>query len=187
LTVSHEFAVAPSDISVLLSNLGALAIKKVEFDATGSGQFDDITALGPSLSVSYTAPALHIATIRVTTQDDHTYTARAAIAIVGGQAMYQRVKGIIGGMLGKLQAGDVASALNRITPDVAPTFQDVFNSLAQAGSLGASAAQFGNITEVSVGADIVEALLQRATASGTEAYWLYLMRGSDGIWRIDSM
>jgi hypothetical protein len=53
--------------------------------------------------------------------------------------------------------------------------------------LGAAVDQLGTITDVTFNDDIAEYSIVRNTAEGLQLFLIYMIRGADGIWRIESM
>ena len=47
--------------------------------------------------------------------------------------------------------------------------------------------QLGEVKNVTLGDEVAHLYLLRTTPTGNQGYFIYLIRGEDGIWRIDAM
>jgi hypothetical protein len=88
-------------------------------------------------------------------------------------------------MVNRLIANNPASALRCFTGDAQEQYASVFNALGN--SLPTVAAQLGQLVDGVVGEAFTELTLARDTSIGRQAYVIHLIRGADGIWRIESM
>jgi hypothetical protein len=179
--------VAPHATAFIITNRANIAIKKVEIDFAGDGTLQDVTAIGLSFGAQYSDPGFYRPRVVVTAVDDQIYQAQVAVVVRSAASVYALAQGVLTGLLDRLQTGDMDRALNRVTATMGPIYRDSFTALSQAGTLNASAAQFGAVQQASIAADYIELLVTRSSETGTDAYWIHLIRGADGIWRIDSM
>ncbi|HET7400752.1 MAG TPA: hypothetical protein VFJ62_03195 [Usitatibacter sp.] len=90
-------------------------------------------------------------------------------------------------MLDWLRAGDSSRALNRVNPDTRSRYANLFGALSQAGTLASAVDAFGSLGEANVSDGIIEILLVRDGTAGQSGFWIYVIWGTDGSWRIDSM
>ena len=97
------------------------------------------------------------------------------------------LQGVMSGMLDWLAVGDSTRALNRVTGTNFERNREIFETLIQGGENLALRSEFGTLRETVLGEDLSEFFLQRESAEGTAGFWIYLIRGRDGIWRIDEM
>jgi hypothetical protein len=168
--------------------IAGISVKKVEFDFLGGGSRQDVTTFGNRIAVTYNQPGIYSPRVIVTDNDDIEYTSRSVGVLVRSVAdMKALLEGVLNGMLDWLQAGDSARALNRVTADNAEDFRPLFDAMIQAGDHLTLANEFGSIRSTVLSENIAEFLLMRTTPDGTEGFQLYLVRGADGIWRLDAM
>ena len=64
-------------------------------------------------------------------------------------------------------------------------YDDIFTALG--ADLAVFAGQLGSIASTAALTDSAELIISRDVAGVTQVFTIYLMRGADGIWRIDSM
>lgn len=74
-----------------------------------------------------------------------------------------------------------------ISGGAAPQYESLFNALKDAGQLDAAVNALGTLRGSTVGSDFGELILTRETAEGTVAFPVWLIRGNDGVWRIEGM
>lgn len=187
IQATPQITPGPATFNLSLTNRAGASVKKIELDADGSGTYEDISTLGDLFSLQVTTQRLILPTLRITEVDDTVYSLRLGLVVEDPQALYQRAKGVVDSMITRLKGRDIVGATNRITESQALDFTNMFTALDQAGALASSAAAFGAVTSGTLGNDLVELLLVRGTGDSQQAYWIYLIRGDDGIWRIDSM
>jgi hypothetical protein len=88
-------------------------------------------------------------------------------------------------MLEQLMAGNATSALNSFSGEAKAKFSEIFTALG--ANLATVAAQVGEISSMTVSGDSAEMVVIRNLNGVKKAFSIHLMRGEDGVWRIDSM
>ena len=89
-------------------------------------------------------------------------------------------------MLEKFKAGNITGAMTALTTDAADKYTGVLNSLGS--GLASAISRLGTIQHVTLADSVAQILLVRQDASGASTgYFIYLIRGQDGIWHIDGM
>jgi len=88
-------------------------------------------------------------------------------------------------MLQKLTAGDVTGALRRFSDATRDQYQGIFSFLGT--RLPAAVAGLGAISDITFTHDSAQIELTRSTPTGNQIFPIQLIRGSDGLWRIESM
>ncbi|MFN0314026.1 MAG: hypothetical protein ACKVQA_03180 [Burkholderiales bacterium] len=86
-----------------------------------------------------------------------------------------------------MRANDTEGALRALTGRTAEKYRIVFNAMRQAGLLANAVDSLGTIASGTLGADLAEYQITRNTPNGPRSFYLYLLRGEDGMWRIDGM
>jgi hypothetical protein len=84
-----------------------------------------------------------------------------------------------------LRAGNIAGAMTAFTGSSYEKYNAIFGALKD--SLPTLVDQLGTVVDASFGADIAEYGVVRNTPEGPRRFMFYLIRGEDGIWRIDGM
>jgi hypothetical protein len=172
----------------LTISISGISVKKVEFDFLGGGPLQDITSFGSSFVATYNQPGMYSPRIVVTDNNDVQYTSRSVGILVRSVADVQALlQGVMDGMLDRLKVSDSDRALNRTTGTNADRNRDIFQTMVQSGQNATLKAEFGTFHEVVLNDNMAEVFVMRASPDGNAGFWIYLIRGSDGIWRIDEM
>ena len=94
-------------------------------------------------------------------------------------------KGVYQSMLRRLAAGDIAGASTMITNPIRDQSVAIFNQLG--AGLPAAIEELGIVREATMGSEYAELVVTRDKPGGQFAYRVYVIRDSDGVWRIDGM
>ncbi|MGH6803258.1 MAG: hypothetical protein ACREC3_07810, partial [Methyloceanibacter sp.] len=158
------------------------------FDLDGDGTVDYTSSGLPAGTVTGTYPAPGMAQARITFKDSSgatLYTTTKQIHVADPYDKYNLVKGVYSDMGNRLKAGTPSTALNLFFGHAKATYESIFNKLGS--GLPAMADQLGAVDSVSVSTTEAELILIRNVAGAGKAFMIYLIRGQDGIWRIESM
>lgn len=189
VSVSPETGDAPYAGRLTLSNETKQPMQLVEIDLDDDGDFEGSF---PNLNyqtvwwnIWYTTPGLHRGRIRVVDFTGATYEmtfgvmVQEAIGVQAGlRAMYRHA-------MTALRTGNVASALNRFAGTSRQRYETIFNSLGS--NLAGAVDNLGDIKSVTVGSDWAELLLIRDQNGTPTGYRINVIRGEDGVWRIEEM
>jgi hypothetical protein len=118
-------------------------------------------------------------------QERVIYSTTKSIVVLSPAALQAKLKGIYDGMLTRLKAGNVATALTAFTGSARDRYAAVLTALQP--TLPSIIDQLGDLTEFTFGIDLAELSVVRATPDGPRRFLLYLLRSEDGIWRFDGM
>jgi hypothetical protein len=127
-------------------------------------------------------------TLRVTVYDASNaiiYVARRKIRVYLSVELGLKVVNVYKSMVNRLIANNPMSALRCFTGDVQANYAEVFGALG--ASLPTVAAQLGTLIDGVASEDSTELTIVRDTPTGAQAFMIHLIRGGDGIWRIESM
>ena len=167
------------------------SFKQVQFDLENDG-FPNITATSDqfadgTLQVTATYPAgtwTAVITI-IDDQDRVIYSSTKAIVVRQPATMRSNLRAIYDGMLSRLKAGNIPGALTAFTGSAYARYSAVFEQLR--ASLPSIVDRIGEIRESTMNLDLAEFAVVRSTPQGPRRFLIYLIRGEDGIWRIDGM
>jgi hypothetical protein len=95
------------------------------------------------------------------------------------------LRGVYDGMVTRLRAGNIQSALTAFTGSAYEKYNAIFTQLQP--SLASLVDQLGELQEVTFNMDLAEFSFVRTTPDGPQKFMLYMIRAEDGIWRIDGM
>jgi hypothetical protein len=95
------------------------------------------------------------------------------------------LQGVVQQMGERLSRGNVESALSAVVGTARDRYRELF--LALLANDPAAVNQFGSVLGGQVSESSCELVIGRQESTGIAGHMLYLIRGVDGIWRIDSM
>jgi len=113
------------------------------------------------------------------------YTAIKQVHIVDPADKYNLVRGAYTDMVNRLKAGTNSTALNLFFGHARSTYDDIFTKLGT--DLPAIANQLGTVESINFSKSSAEVVMSRMVSGTKQIFMIYLMRGEDGIWRIESM
>jgi hypothetical protein len=149
----------------------------------------DLTSPGiPAAGVEATYSGAGTATPRVTFKDASgtvLYTTTKQVHIVDPADKYNRVKGAFTDMVNRLKAGTNSLALNLSFGHARSTYEDIFTK--PGTDLPTIANQFGTVESINFSKSSAEVVMSRTVSGTKQIFMIYLMRGEDGIWRIESI
>jgi hypothetical protein len=185
----HE-GFAPLATTLSIRNRTATAYSRVEIDTNDDGTPEQTLAIvaGGELRLAYTFPTPGVYRIRVTVYDAANkviYQARRQLRVYDRAELAGNVVSVYWTMLDRLGANDPTAALRLFTADAQDRYADVFATLGN--SVVSVAPQLRRIVDGVVGDDIAELTHLRDTPNGPALFMIYLVRGRDGLWRIETM
>ncbi|HRE14962.1 MAG TPA: hypothetical protein PLD37_12265, partial [Usitatibacteraceae bacterium] len=113
------------------------------------------------------------------------YTTSRQVHIEDSVVKYNQVKGALTDTINRLKAGTNELALNLFFGHVRSTYDDIFIKLGT--DLPAIANQLGTVESINFSKSSAEVVMSRMVSGTKQIFMIYLMRGEDGIWRIESM
>jgi hypothetical protein len=181
---------APFAPTLTISNPGNVAFQRVEIDMQDDGTSDVTLASLPGgtarVTLNYPSPGTY--TTRVTayaTNGSTLFQTKLKLKATAPAELASTVVGVYRSLIDRMSANNAATALNLFVGDAQSRYADVFTALA--GSLPSVAAQLGTPIDGVVTGDWAELTLVRPTAAGDRVFPIYLIRGGDGLWRVESM
>lgn len=186
--VDKDTGIAPLDVAFSVDTTGGSVASTIEFDIDGNGTADYIaTSMAQANPVfTFSTPGYNRAIVRFKdAQGNVLYTATKVIYVVSTDDRFNLLKGIYTGMLDSLRAGNMTDAVTALTAEAATEFQPVFTALGT--QLSSAIDRLGSIDRITFSSDVAEIVLSRTVGTQQMAFSIYLIRGPDGIWRIESM
>jgi hypothetical protein len=113
------------------------------------------------------------------------YSATRKIRVYSPADIGIKVVDVFRSMVDRLAASDAVGAVRYFTGDAQAQYSTIFGLLGS--SLPAVAAQLGTLVDGVITEDTAELTLVRDTPTGKLTFMIYLIRGGDGLWRIESM
>lgn len=181
---------APFAPTLTISNPGNVAFERVEIDMQDDGTSDvTLSALpGGMARVTLNYPDAGVYTVKVTVYAANggtLFQARLKVKATAAAELASTIVGVYRTLADRMAANDAAGALSLFVGDARGRYAEIFAALA--GTLPGVAAQLGTPIDGVVTADWAELTLLRQTAEGERAFLIYLIRGGDGLWRVESM
>jgi sulfur relay (sulfurtransferase) complex TusBCD TusD component (DsrE family) len=190
VSLDKQQGLAPLAVNLSINDRGNIPFKRITIDTTDNGTPDIVLAgLPPGGAVqpiTYGTPGLY--TLRVVVYDAHDkpiYTATRRVRAIDPNEIGYRLASVYTTMVNSLAVNDTTGALTAFVDGARDRYASVFSALA--ASLPAVAGQLGTLTHIVVMEDVGELTVTRQVGSDARAFMLYLIRGSDGIWRIETM
>ncbi len=176
--------------TLTIGNPANLAFQRIEVDMQDDGSADATLATLPDgvgrVSLHYATPGIY--TVRVTVfgaGGSELFRTRLRVKATAPAELAAKVIGVYRGVTERLAANNATGALDLFAGDARSRYAEVFAVLG--GSLPGVAAQLGTPIDGVVTGDWAELTLLRPTPEGDRAFHIYLIRGSDGLWRMESM
>lgn len=158
----------------------------VQIDFDGDGQADLVAAdLSRPIEFTYSAPGIYLPKIRVVDDAGVVHQAETSVVVQSPQAIDQMLRDVFGGMLSRLREGRTDEAVNAITGGMRDKYRETFAVLKP--HLPTVVDQFGELRAKMLTENVAEYLLVRQEGGRTRGYFVYFLRGEDGVWRIEGM
>lgn len=185
-TISTSGDQAPLLAAFRINNPTGVLIQRIEADFDGDG-VNDLVTTNPEapLEHRYDDPGAYTARFTVTDDTGAVHTASYVVVIDDVNATDTMLRAVYTTMLDRLRVGNVEGALNAVTGGVRAKYETVFNTLKP--DLSVIVDQLGTLKGGAVGEEMAEYVLVRNQAGQPKAFLIYLLRGEDGVWRIDGM
>ncbi|MBL0142906.1 MAG: hypothetical protein IPP91_12595 [Betaproteobacteria bacterium] len=187
VSVDEPDGIAPHTVTFSVTG-GSTPVTSIEFDVDGNGTVDLTTTGIPPAGVQATYSTAGTVRPRITFKDASgtvIYTTTKQVHIVDPADKYDLVKGAFSDMVNRLKAGTNATALNLFFGHARSTYEDVFTRLG--ADLPTVANQLGTVESINFSKSSAEVIMSRMVNGTKQIFMIYLMRGEDGIWRIESL
>lgn len=181
---------APLVANLIVQRQPGAAFQRIEVDLQDDGSPDvTLTTLqGDEARIELNYPDPGIYTIRVTVYDTTNrnifQTTRRVRAVAPSELAY-RVVDVYRSMTDRLSVNDPAGALKLFAGSAQERYGEVFTTLA--GTLPQVVTQLGDLVNGVISESWAELTIARGPTGSKQAFMIYLVRGEDGLWRIDSM
>ncbi|MGH6924111.1 MAG: PKD domain-containing protein [Propylenella sp.] len=185
VSVSRQQGIAPMQVSFGVS-LASGTVTRIEADYDGNGTTDAVST-DPKvlLQHTYATPGAYQARFSVTDNQGNVHSSAQVIVAASLAATDTKLRAVYSGAMAKLRGGDIEGALAGFTANVSERYRAVFTALGP--RLPSVVDQLGTIQDGTISDTFAEYALIRNTPAGPQAFLIYLVRGEDGVWRIDEM
>ena len=189
ITVSPDTGIAPLNVVLNVTNNSSNAVQLVEIDMENDGapeySANSLSAGETQVNSRYATAGLYHGSARIL-DDSGTETILPFIVVVEDRiGMTARLRSVYDTMLSQLRSGDIVSGLNQISGTSRSRYQTIFNELG--ANLATAITGLGDIRDVVMGNGWTELILVRDPGGTKTAFRINLIKGQDGVWRIESM
>ena len=191
VAVDPDEGFAPLTTKFTVTNRRSVGFGSVEFDFDDNGTTDFTAVPAYFVNGVLTVQTLYAAgtwTAAVRVKDTSgtvIHLSKVSVVAFPPAAFESVLRGVYTDMLDRLRAGDISGALTAMTDAVYDKYSAVFQALQP--DLRTIVDQLGSVEDVTFGMDMAEYSIVRDTADGPQRFLIYLIRGADGIWRIEGM
>ncbi len=192
LDVSPIQGIAPVISVVQVKNPGNTPFDKIFYSCsnpTGDIAKAEIesTTLTDALQCSFTKPGFYQPWAAIKdAQGTVIWSATKFVAVYDPLDGISIVRGVYLNMVEQLKVGNATGALNQLSGDARTKYSTIFNAFGT--DLATVAAQLGTVHTVTVSDTSAEIVLIRdINATTKKSFTIYLLRGEDNVWRIESM
>ena len=189
VSVDRQEGIAPLDVTLTIAMRGSEAFQRIEIDANGDGVPETkLTSLPNNVqdtTIRFDAPGTYSIDVKVfDTGGTVIYSAKRRVLVWDPASFARRAIGAYSGMLDRLRRSDIDGALTAVSSLTYDKYKEIFSILQP--EMPTIVDQLGTIQRVTSGEEIVQLLIARPGAQGA-AFSVEMIRGSDGIWRIEGM
>ena len=184
LSLHASVTCAPAPLQVTFTSDETLPHPVVlyELDVDGDGAAD---VEGPTLaevSHVYTDAGLYFPTIRATDSNGNTFTATTMVNVINRSVIDGFLQGRWASMVGALNNGNTATALDQIAAESRSRYETMFNLLQnQLPSIMSTAREFNFM---SIGCETATYELVTSESGGTYSYEVVFSKDANGLWKI---
>ena len=189
VSVDRQEGIAPLDVTLTIAMRGSVAFQWIEIDANSDGVPETkLTSLPNNVqdtTIRFAAPGTYSIDVKVfDTGGTVIYSAKRRVLVWDPASFTRRAIGAYSGTLDRLRRGDIEGALTAVSSLTYDKYKEIFSTLQP--DMPTIVDQLGTIQRVTFGDEIVQLLVARPGAQGA-AFSVEMIRGSDGIWRIEGM
>jgi hypothetical protein len=187
--ISPPEGFAPLESTMTIRNRGGVPFQRVELTDDDGAVTATLTSLPDGqgqVRMTFVDPGLYAVRVKVYDAADRViWQTRRQLRAYDRAELAGKVLDVYASMVDRLAANDAAGALPFFTGEAQARYGEVFASLGS--GLAAIAPQLRRVVDGVVTEDFAELTHARSTPEGTALFMIYLVRGRDGIWRIESM
>lgn len=177
---------AVHDMALSVTNNSTNTVISADFDFDGDDVTDQtITDVSSPMTHSYLYPGIFNAEITVHDDQSGEYNFIRPIIVSDVSEDESTLLNTYNQMLNRLSVGAIDGALNYVSGGVYNKYREIF--LALENDMSAIVGQLGAVSVTAVGSDIAELTVTRMVAGQENAFFVYLLRSEDGVWRVDGM
>ena len=172
-------------VDVNKENLAGLPVNSVTLSCAAPTVPAATTSFGKS-TCTYNQPGTYRVEVIVKDTMDVVIYSKAHIVVVKSAMLHiALVKSVYLDLMERLAAGNKNSALKLFFSHAQVKYGEIFTALGT--TLATAAGQFGALAVTTADEEHAEIGVVRTTDGIERSYLIYLLRGEDGVWRLESM
>jgi hypothetical protein len=178
--------IAPSRVQFEVVPTGSRPVARIQVDYQGDGSIDfSTTNSGANISFLYTTPGIYSARVLVMDTDGVQELHTVQVVVQDLVKMDQELKGVLQSMLGSLRNGNVDAAVQAFAPGARARYRSLFEAARL--TFASAVDSLGTVQDGSIVGSMAEYVMVQDRPSGPKAYFVYLIKAKDGLWRIQQM
>ncbi|ROZ76073.1 S-layer family protein [Ramlibacter sp. WS9] len=138
-----------------------------------------------SVLINYPAPGTYTTNITVSDGSGNTSVKTFVIVVHDAAQLDSKLKAVWNGMNNALIAGDKAAALSYMNDQAKEKYEPIFDILMP--RMSEIVGSYSAVQKMAVQNDVGEYVVNRTIDGVDNVFLIYLIKGGDGVWRIDSM
>lgn len=178
--------IAPHTAIFTVSNNSGNSIQRIEADFDGNGTVDSvITDSKAPIQFTYTSPGTYLAKFTTTDNQGNIYNSTIAVIVTTLAIADNAIQGVWQAMKASLASGNIEQALTYFSADSRGRYRQVLTNIAPA-----LPAMFGNFPDIhpsKIGDGDAEYFVTLPNSGKNYGYFIYFMRGPDGVMRLQGM
>ena len=175
----------PVDVDVTITSAANTPFATINIDCVSPSGGSDVTQL-KTYQCRYADPGTFEVRVGVRNALGVTiYSVVRRVTVKSAAEHIATVKAIYQSLLDRLKVGDKTTALNLFVGHAKELHDAIFTSLGT--NLAMFAAQGGALAAVTATGTSAELTIVRVVGADKQVFFIYLLLGEDGIWRIESM
>lgn len=177
---------APLNVVFQYQFTGSTTPVSFSIDYDGDGTYDHtLFQWDSTFNHTYTIPGVYLAKLLITDDTNAQYTAEVKVVVQDPNQMDAMFRRIWTDMTSALAHGNKAAAMNDLDSTAQQNYGPVFDQLM--ASMPSIVGSFSPFAQSDIGSGTAEYAIVRTQDGQENVYFVYFVRGTDGIWRIDSM
>ncbi|OGB22595.1 MAG: hypothetical protein A3I66_09940 [Burkholderiales bacterium RIFCSPLOWO2_02_FULL_57_36] len=177
---------APLKVNFTVQSNTANTVSKIDADYNGDGSSDfSTTDPAAQLQFTYTAPGVYQARFKVTDSQNQVVEKTVAVVVEDAVKRDQELRAIWTQFTGALARGSKSEALAYLNGPAQAKYGPVFDVLGP--YLNEIVASYSPPLRSLIATELAEYAIVRQVGGEKRLYFMYFVRGEDGVWRIESM
>jgi hypothetical protein len=156
----------------------------MDFEGDGTNDFYTRSSL-TTIQHDYNTPGIYVAKMQITDNKGYVYRANTTVEVVSAEQMDNLFRHLWDEMNEALVAEEIDTALRYLNTAAQAKYAPVFEVLLP--HMPEIVASYSPLKRVSISENMGEYAVTRTINGEMKIFFIYYLRGADGVWRLDSM